>query len=270
MSQPAAPSTVYGPVPSWRFGRSLGVDLLLRTSICSFDCVYCQLGRIREHTIRQHHYVSTDQVRRDLAAVEWDEVDVVTISGNGEPTLALNLGEVIALLKDEYRRPVHVLTNGTWLHDAATRQRLYRADVVACKLDAADDGTLRRVNRPVEEVSLRTIVEGIKALRGDPGFQGKLALQCMFLPGNVQAAPDLAALIRGIGPDEVHLNTPRRPYPRAWYREARGNHGGKAPVPEQLLQTISMEEARKVEAVIKEANPGTPILSIYRDRQGAG
>ncbi len=261
------PSTVYGPVSSWRFGQSLGVDLLLHTSTCSFDCVYCQLGRIRKHTEEQAVYVPTDRVAEDLRAVNWDEVDVVTISGNGEPTMALNLGEVIALLKDEYRKPVHVLTNSTWLHDRATRERLYRADVVACKLDAPDDGTLERVNRPVPGIGIARIVEGIKALRQDPGFRGRLALQCMFLGSNVAAAPRLAGLIAEIGPDEVQLNTPRRLYPRQWYLEARGARDSTPPVPGIPLQTIGREEAREVERLLREANPDTRIVSIYRDNQ---
>ncbi len=265
---PAPPiSTVYGPVASWRFGRSLGVDLLLRTSICSFDCIYCQLGRIREHTERQDIYVPTERVAEDLRQVVWEDVDVVTISGNGEPTLALNLGEVIAHLKDHYARPVHVLTNATWLRDGATRERLYRADVVACKLDAADRETLERVNRPVPGIGMGRILEGIKALRGDPGFGGKLALQCMFLSSNVGTAPQLAELIAEIRPDEVHLNTPRRLYPRVWYPEARGARSSVTPVPGIPLQTISIQEAEEAERIIRAANPQVPVMSVYKDKR---
>jgi len=94
-SEMSTPSTVYGPVDSWRVGRSLGVDLLCDTSVCSFRCVYCQLGAINLHTSERRVYVKTERVLADLEASRWREADVITLSGSGEPTLAANLGEVI-------------------------------------------------------------------------------------------------------------------------------------------------------------------------------
>lgn len=261
---PAFTSSVYGPVPSWRFGSSLGIDLIVRTSTCSFNCIYCQLGNIQQHISEQAIYVPTEKVIADLKGVDWSKVDVVTVSGSGEPTLALNLGEVIAHIKDTYRKPVMVLTNSTMLEDPATQQRLWRADTVACKLDAADDDMLRRINRPVEGVTLEGIVRGIEAFR-DGGFPGRLALQCMLMPANLKEVPRLIALIRRIGPHEIHLNTPRRPYPKAWYQEARGNHVGAGPVEEVRLKTITLEDARAVERQLREAFPETKILSVYQE-----
>ena len=258
------PSTVYGPVHSWRFGHSLGIDLIVETSTCSFNCVYCQLGNIQRITSEQRLYVPTARVLEDLKAVDWPGVDVVTFSGSGEPTLALNIGEVIAHIKDTYRKPVMILTNATWLHDAATRQRIRRADTIACKLDAWDDAMLQKFNRPAEGVTLARIVAGIKALKAD-GFPGKIALQCMFMPMNKDGAAKLAALIREIGPDEVQLNTPKRPYPKEWYLGSRGNHEAGAPVPEVKLKTISMEEAQEIERIIREGNPGVSVLSVYKE-----
>ena len=88
-------STVYGPVNSWRVGRSLGVDVLCVNSVCSFRCVYCQLGRINVHTAERRVYVPTERVLEDLRASDWRGADVITLSGSGEPTLAANLGEVV-------------------------------------------------------------------------------------------------------------------------------------------------------------------------------
>ena len=85
-------STIYGPVDSWRFGRSLGVDLILVSSVCSFNCVYCQLGNIQEITAGRRLFVPTERVMEDLRASDWRGSDIVTFSGSGEPTLALNLG----------------------------------------------------------------------------------------------------------------------------------------------------------------------------------
>src|SRR3954469_4255013 len=84
-SETSAPPTVYGPVESWRVGSSLGVDLLCDTSVCSFRCVYCQLGVINLHTSERRVYVETKRVLSDLSASRWREADVITLSGSGEP-----------------------------------------------------------------------------------------------------------------------------------------------------------------------------------------
>ena len=112
-------SSVYGPVHSWRVGASLGIDLLLTTSTCSFNCIYCQLGDIQLKTAERRIYVPTDRLERDLRQSAWEQADIVTFSGSGEPTLALNLAEAIHLVKEYTNKPVMVLTNATLLHDAA-------------------------------------------------------------------------------------------------------------------------------------------------------
>jgi wyosine [tRNA(Phe)-imidazoG37] synthetase (radical SAM superfamily) len=254
---------LYGPVRSWRFGRSLGVDLILNESTCSFDCIYCQLGRIQRVTARQQVFVPTERFAAELDSVDWDGVDVVTFSGSGEPTLALNIGEAIDLVRQRGKR-VMVLTNATLLTDPATRARLAHADTVACKLDAATPATLEKMNRPAEGITHEGIIAGIRAMR-ESDYAGTLAIQSMFMPTNLHEAEAIARLIATLRPDEIHLNTPTRPYPRTWYQGARGNHEGPAPVPEAHLKTISMDEARVVEALIRQYNPGARILSIYRE-----
>jgi len=256
-------STVYGPVDSWRYGRSLGIDLLMVDSICSFNCIYCQLGRIHQVIDEQKVFVPTERVVADLQRIDMETVDIVTFSGNGEPTLALNLGDVIDHVRTTYGKPTLVLTNSTWLHDEATRRRLRNASIVDCKLDAASDEVLQRYNRPADGIRLERIIAGIHALRRDPVFRGSLTLQCMFMPLNRGEAGALADLIRGIGPDEAQLNTPRRPYPREWYHEARGNHYGDAPVETTRLHAITLEEAEEIEAILRERT-GVPIRSVYR------
>ena len=257
------PSTVYGPVPSWRFGQSLGIDLIVRDSICSFNCVYCQLGNIHQVTMAQETFVPTDRVIEDLRAVDWSNVDIVTLSGSGEPTLALNVGEVIDHIAETYDKPTLVLTNSTWLHDAATRRRLRNATIVACKLDAATEEVFRAFNRPAPGATLARSIDGIKALRDDPEFRGRIVIQSMFMPRNLGEAEALAVIINDIHPEEVQLNTPRRPYPRAWYLGSRGNHGGVSPVDTAELKTISMEDAEEVERILQEKT-NVPIRSVYR------
>ncbi|MBS1812642.1 MAG: radical SAM protein [Acidobacteria bacterium] len=215
-------STVYGPVQSWRVGKSLGIDLLYVNSICSFRCVYCQLGKINDHTLGRKIYAPTKKVIADLKASLWQEADVITFSGNGEPTLAANLGEVIQQIKAFTGKPIVVLTNATTLNNPAVRNDLQGADKIFCKLDAATDRTLQLIDRPVAGITIRSIVEGIKTLRKE--YAGHLAIQTMLLPVNENEAIALAALLNEIRPDEVQLNTPSRPVPREWIFESRGNH----------------------------------------------
>lgn len=256
-------SPIYGPVKSWRYGNSLGVDMLMVDSICSFNCMYCQLGNIHQVIDEQKVFVPTELIIAELAKINMADVDIVTFSGSGEPTLALNIGEVIDHINATYNKPSLVLTNSTWLFDAATRKRLSGASIVDCKLDSASDEMLKRYNRVAEGVTLERILRGIKALRHDPEFRGKLTIQSMFMPINKNEVHQLAALIKEIQPAEVQLNTPKRPYPREWYPEARGNHYGEAPVETVTLKTITLEEAQEIEQILRETT-GVPIRSVYR------
>ncbi|MEB3329042.1 MAG: radical SAM protein [Candidatus Sericytochromatia bacterium] len=259
----AAASTVYGPVDSWRLGRSLGIDVLFNSSICSFRCVYCQLGRIETPTRERRVWVETARVVADLERADWRSAEVVTFSGSGEPTLAANLAEVIRAVKARTGKPVVVLTNATLLEDPEVRRDLRDADRVFCKLDAVDQQTLEAIDRPVPGVTHAGIVAGIKALRREhPGF---IAVQSMFMPANRQALDRFAALLRDLAPDEVQLNTPTRPVPRGWFLEARGNYSlADAPYEAVALRHLDRDEARTLADHLRAAT-GLPITSIYRD-----
>jgi wyosine [tRNA(Phe)-imidazoG37] synthetase (radical SAM superfamily) len=253
-------SSVYGPVHSWRVGASLGIDLLLELSTCSFNCIYCQLGDIQLKTSERKIYVPTAQVEHDLRRSRWEEADIITLSGSGEPTLALNLGEAIHMIKEYTRKPVMVLTNATLLHDPSVIHDLREADMVSCKLDAATEAGLKQMNRPVAGVTLEKIVSGIKNLKAN--YTGKLSLQCMFMPTNHREVEALAEIINDIQPDEVQLNTPKRAYPLEWHVDSRGNHGEKA-YPTRQLRTVTPPQADEIEALLQERTR-VPILSIYK------
>lgn len=253
------PSTVYGPVHSWRLGASLGIDLLYVNSVCSFRCVYCQLGHINVVTNERKVFVPTERVMHDLAASGWRAADVITLSGNGEPTLAANLGEVIRKTKAFTRKPVVVLTNATTLNDGDVRRDLRAADQVFCKLDATNEQTFARVNRPVAGMTLEVVVEGIVKLRAE--YTGRLAVQTMLMPLNRREVGALAGVLNRIRPDEVQLNTPLRPVPREWSLETRGNHSGKV-VDAVRLKAIDRDEARTIEDRLRELT-GLKIISVY-------
>lgn len=216
------PSSIYGPVRSWRLGSSLGVDVLCVDSICSFECVYCQLGRINRVTTDRAVFVSTERVIADLRDSDWRSADVVTFSGSGEPTLAANLGEIIAEIKRITGKPVIVLTNSTLLDRADVRSDLALADRVFCKLDAWSEDSLRRFDRPAPGITLAGIVDGIREFRR--GFGGFVAIQTMILRRpEPQELARFADILSSISPDEAQLNLPTRPVPREYFVETRGN-----------------------------------------------
>ncbi len=215
-------SSIYGPVQSWRLGKSLGVDLLCIDSICSFECVYCQLGQINRLTNKREIFVTTEKVLQDLKNSRWQKSDVITFSGSGEPTLAENLGEVIEKIKDFTGKPIIVLTNSTLLNSKKVRSEISNADKIFCKLDAWSDEILRRVDRPHEGFSLKTILSGIRLLRKE--FKGFLAIQTMILRSPKQfEIKRLGEILHSIEPDEVQLNLPTRPIPHEYFVETRGN-----------------------------------------------
>lgn len=253
-------STVYGPVHSWRVGASLGIDLLYTNSICSFRCIYCQLGKINEHILQRKVFVPTERVMADLQASAWQQADVITFSGNGEPTLAANLGEASQAIKAFTQKPIVVLTNSTLLNDANVRAELELADKIFCKLDAASDRTLKLMDRPVEGITVRSIVEGIKALRRE--FRGHLAIQTMLLPINKNEMEQMAALLNEIQPDEVQLNLPSRPVPHEWTIESRGNHE-RGSANATRLKMLSREEVDAIENTLQRLT-GLPLTSAYR------
>jgi wyosine [tRNA(Phe)-imidazoG37] synthetase (radical SAM superfamily) len=246
-------SSVYGPVPSWRVGASLGVDLLCVNSICSFNCSYCQLGNIQVHTGLRRLFVPTQKVVEDFRRSAWRRADVITFSGSGEPTLAVNLGETILWTRDFSGKPTLVLTNGTLLDDVEVRSELGLADRVFVKLDAATDATFRRVNRPVPGVTLGKIVEGAAAFRREYG--GFLGVQMMFLPSTHDRAEDFAPLLIQIEPDEVQLNTPTRPYPGDWYLQSRGSHE-EVDYPAKPLKPLSSWRLGQIAAELSRLAPG--------------
>ena len=205
-----ASSIIYGPVPSWRLGRSLGIDLLSSPGkICNFNCIYCQLGDTTHVLAKPKELVSLEQLAKEVEPAKGIEADYATFSGMGEPTLASNLGEAIDMVKLLLDLPVAVLTNSSLMFRRDVRQQLFRADVVVAKLDAPNDELFRRINRPALSLRFDQLVEGIKRFRDE--YKGKLALQMMFVEANKDNASGMAIVAHGISPDEVQINTPLRP-----------------------------------------------------------
>ncbi len=204
---------VYGPVSSWRLGRSLGVDLICQKGkVCSLDCTYCSLGRTTELTTERRVFVPTERVARELReAMKKVEADIVTFSGTGEPALALNLGEAIKVAREISGLPVAVLTNSSLMNREDVRRDLARADIVIGELDAPNEEIFKRINRPCEGIHLADTIEGMKKFR--KGFNGKFSLEVMCVSENKDFSKEIAAIARTIEPDEVQINTPLRSSP---------------------------------------------------------
>ena len=207
---------VFGPVPSRRLGRSLGVDVVsLKT--CSFDCVYCQLGATQQKTIERHAWVPLDQVIADVQARLGSRPDYITLSGSGEPTLYCRIGALIDRIKSITDIPVAVMTNGSMLGHADVRGQLLRADLVAPSLDAGDEAAFQQVNRPDPRISFDRLIEGLTLFGAE--YAGRYWLEVFVVAGvtdNESQMSKIAAHAQKIKPDRVQLNTAVRPPAERW------------------------------------------------------
>lgn len=201
---------VYGPIASWRLGRSLGVDLICRPQkICSFDCIYCQLEKTEEITSQKNTFISIKQLETELKnALQQTTPDVITFSGMGEPTLASNMDEAIRTIRNLPGLPIAILTNSSLLYDKDVQNTLQKLDIIVAKLDAPNETIFQQISRPAKGITFKQTIQGIKEMRNR--FKGKFALQIMFMNENKEYSDDLADIAREIYPDEVQINTPLR------------------------------------------------------------
>ena len=213
-------SFVYGPLPSRRLGRSLGIDPIPHKT-CNYDCVYCLLGRTTQATSQRRDFFPPDQIVAQLGRIleryQKDEIDYVAFSGRGEPTLCASLGWLIRQAKQCTTIPVAVITNGALLQEQEVREELRVADVVMPTLDAADPGIFRRVNRPLRGARLGPIVDGMAEFRS--AFEGQLWLEVMLVKGTNDDERSLLGIrdvLARICPDRVHINVPVCPPAETW------------------------------------------------------
>lgn len=201
---------IYGPVYSWRLGRSLGIDpLSAKEKVCNFDCIYCQLGKTYRFENERKDFVPTSEIIREIMTIPAAEkIDHLTFSGRGEPTLAKNLGDMIRAVKKVRPEPIAVITNSALIHLKDVQEDLALADFVVAKLDACCQDVFSTIDKAMEQVPFELIVKGLKDFQKN--FKGKLALQVMFMHENMDHAPQIARLVRAINPNEVELNTPTR------------------------------------------------------------
>ena len=222
---------IFGPVPSRRLGRSLGVDLV-PFKTCSYDCIYCQLGKTTNKTVQRKEWVPLDTVIEQLKARLDSGPDYITLSGSGEPTLFSRLEELICRIKEITNIPVAVLTNGSLLSLPDVRSALQSADLVVPSLDAGSSKVFQYVNRPHSSITFSRMLEGLVKFREE--YKGKYWLEVFLIAGVTTTEAEinrLAACINSIRPDKVQVNTVTRP--------PAEDFAGR--VPEKQLKTIAAQ-----------------------------
>ncbi len=206
----------FGPVPSRRFGRSLGVNNI-PPKRCSYSCIYCQLGPTRSMRIRRRPYLPVQELVRAVGArvaaceSRGEAIEYITLVPDGEPTLDSWLGAEIRTLKT-LGIPVAVITNGSLLWRSEVRAELAEADVVSVKVDTTDARTWRRINRPGEQLRLPAILEGLETFAG--AFPGQTWTETMLVEGendDAEGMERLAAFLEGVAPARAYLAVPTRP-----------------------------------------------------------
>lgn len=204
---------IYGPVPSRRLGRSLGVDII-PFKTCSYDCVYCQLGHTTVHTTERGSWVSCSDVLSELERfLRTDKPDVISFAGSGEPTLNEELGDMIHGIKQMTDVPVAVFTNASLLWMPDVIEDLALADIVSPSMDAALPATAERINRPAGNMPLDVILEGLT--RFCNVYRGRIWLEILLAQGLNDSEEDIAALaaqaakLRHI--ERIQLNSVCRP-----------------------------------------------------------
>ncbi|MEE9368433.1 MAG: radical SAM protein [Pontiella sp.] len=247
---------LFGPVPSRRLGRSLGVDLI-PFKTCTMNCTYCQLGETPCAVSERGDYVPMPDVLAELE--RWNaadgQADHITLAGSGEPTLHNHFGDVFRWAKEKALIPSVLLTNGTLLYDPEVRAAAALADKVKVTLSAWDEESFQRIHRPAQGVTFDALVKGERALRED--YSGELSVEVFIVDGvnsEVSNVRKIAEVVNFINPDRIDINTAVRPAAVAGISASPEEHlhalaklfGDKAVVTaafkKQGIQTLELSE----------------------------
>jgi len=250
---------IFGPVPSRRLGLSLGVDLV-PYKVCSFDCIYCQLGRTTRKTLQRQTFVDTNDVIAELREVlPRAKANYVTLSGSGEPTLSLDMARLIREIKKLTSTPVAVLTNGSLLSRLELQQELLDADLVVPSLDAGSRQVFERINRPCPGLCIDGIVDGLERFSKD--YRGKVWVEVMLVKGVNDGEEELeriSSALKRVRAEKIQLNTVERPPAEASV--------GRLSVDEMERAKEHFDE--RAELIASAGLPGAPEGSILISGEG--
>ena len=209
---------IFGPVNSRRFGLSLGIDLSTATKQCNFDCVYCELTRLKPHQ-EQHTITPPQEILGELknAFVKYPNLDVLTITANGEPTMYPHLQELIdgiSAIKSAHKTDTKtlILSNASTISNPAIQKTLTHIDIVKLSLDAVNKKTFRRIDRPHREIDLQQLISGIIAFKKI--HRKELVIEVLFVKGindDIDHIKALNATLLEIKPHRIDISTIDRP-----------------------------------------------------------
>ena len=205
---------LFGPVPSRRLGRSIGIDIIPH-KICTLNCIYCEVGRTTECTVKRRRFDDPDVIIeefREFYPELKDGLDIVTITGAGEPTLNIDLGYIIDEVKKISEHPVAVLTNSTLLTDDDVCDALKKLDVVVPSIDAVSEDAYRKVCAPERSIDIGSVNEAL--VRFSQQFEGRLLIEVLLCEGvndSMEELEKIASVINRCKYDIVQLNTVHRP-----------------------------------------------------------
>lgn len=213
---------IFGPVPSRRMGLSVGVSPI-PAKYCNYSCAYCQLGRTDKMTNSRYEFFKVSDIIKEFREYlkEDFKFDVITIVGEGEPTLYSKLGELILELKKLTSKPIAVITNGSILYDENVQNELMNADIVLPSLDAYDESVFKKINRPYGKIDFKDVCEGLVDF--SKKYKGELWLETMIIKDfndDCTSLEKLKKLIQKVDYDRLYINTPVRPPAEKWVKEA--------------------------------------------------
>ncbi len=248
---------IFGPVPSRRLGRSLGINHVFPKT-CSYACIYCQVGRTRPLQIRRQAFYPPSEisiaVQEKIREVEQQggKIDFLTLVPDGEPTLDLQLEEILRQLRI-FCRPIAVITNASLLWQRRVRQALTGADWVSLKVDAVNEAVWKKINRPHGRLRFEQVLEGLKQFSRE--FSGTLVTETMLVR-EVNDAPDhlrhLAAFLEKLNPRVAYLSVPTRPPAESFVQPPSG---------ERLLSAYRIFSSRLLQVELLIQSEGEDFLS---------
>jgi wyosine [tRNA(Phe)-imidazoG37] synthetase (radical SAM superfamily) len=216
----------FGPVPSRRLGKSLGINNILPKT-CTYSCVYCQLGKTNNKIVKRQDFYKPKDILREVerkvheAHFRNERIDYLTFVPDGEPTLDVNIGKEILLLK-QTGIPIAVITNASLLWLDKVREDLMEADFISLKVDAISQDLWRSVNRPYKDLKLNKILDGIKQFAKT--FKGTIASETMLIDGVKYNSEfkKIADFLRGLAKlDKAYVAIPTRPPAEIWVKPAK-------------------------------------------------
>ncbi|MBN2807315.1 MAG: radical SAM protein [Prolixibacteraceae bacterium] len=207
----------FGPIPSRRLGLSLGINNIVARKVCSFSCIYCQIGKtVNRSIIREAFYQPeklVENVKNHFNKLDADHApDYLTFVSNGEPTLDINLGKEISLLKETFHIPVAVITNSSLMSNQQVREELLNADWVSLKVDSVEQETWEKINRHHPGINLEKVLEGIEIFAEQ--YKGRLHTETMLVEDvndHHSSIDATSAFISKLNVETAYLSIPTRP-----------------------------------------------------------